>query len=269
MRLLLTTACALVCFAGALSAQSPKSNPFVRDPAAVRAGRELFLERCAVCHGQDAGGAMAANLVRSRTVVSGPDAQLFDIIYSGIPGTEMPPQADLEPNQVWRIVAYLHNLARPGLQPPVPGNSAAGRDIFRSAGCAQCHRVEGEGGFLGPALDSIGARKTSAEIRQGVLEPSAAIAEGYVSAVAVLHSGERVEGLLKNEDTFSVQLLTRGGAFRLLARKDIRELLTGAESPMPAGAAARLSPDQLQNLLAFLDRRREPFVTVERGFGNY
>jgi putative heme-binding domain-containing protein len=244
------------------------SNPLARDAAAVQAGRELFLKRCAVCHGQDATGGMAANLVRSSAVASGSDAALFRLITEGIPGTEMPPQADLDEQGVWGLVSYLQNLARPGLQPPVAGDVQAGQDVFLRSGCSGCHRVDGEGGFLGPALDSIAARKTSSDIRRDILDPNAVVREGYRSVVATTKGGARIAGLLKNEDSFSLQIMARDGAFRLLARSEIREL-EKSSSPMPSDYADKLSREQLQNLLAFLDRRRDPFITIERGFQNY
>ncbi len=248
---------------------SVRTNPFSRDAAAVQAGRGLYLERCAVCHGQDAKGSMAANLVRSRRVVRGSDSALFRLLRRGIPGTEMPPQLDLRANQVWQIVSYLHNLARPGLQPPVSGNVDAGRELFRIAGCARCHRAEGDGGFWGPALDSIATRKTSAQIRSDVLDPDSVVVEGFRAVVASTTDGRRIEGLLKNQDTFSVQILARDGSYVFLARDDIRGLEMRAVSDMPDDYRTTLSDEDLQHLLAFLDRQRDPFVPFDRGFQNY
>ena len=253
---------------GQTETSDPK-NPLTRNPDAVRAGRGLYLKRCAVCHGQDATGSMAANLVRSRTVARGSDAALFRVISEGFPGTEMPPQADLEPHRIWQLVAYLHSLARPGLQPPLPGDAEAGRKIFESAGCTGCHQVEGAGGFLGPHLDSIAARKTSDQIRNDVLDPDAVLPAGYEAVVAVTRGGDRVEGILKNEDTFSVQILTREGRFRLLDRRDIAELRKSPQSAMPRDYRRKLSDEQLQNLLAYLDRRRDPYIPIRHDFANY
>lgn len=253
----------------AQTARGKAGNPFKRNPEAVRAGRALYLERCAVCHGQNADGSMAASLLRSRTVTSGSDAALFEVIAKGFPGTQMPPQTDLEPRRIWQIAAYLHNLARPGLQPPLAGDAEAGREVFAAAGCAGCHQVAGKGGFLGPPLDSIAARKTSKRIRRDVLEPDAEIAAGYRAATAVMHGGGNVEGILKNEDTFSVQILTREGRFRLLDRNEIAALRKPAQSAMPRGYGDRLSAEQLQNLLAYLDRMRDSYIPIPRGFRNY
>ena len=92
-------------------------NPLGRDAAAVKAGDELFHERCAVCHGQQAEGAMASNLQVARSVRRGTELALFELIRSGIPGTEMLPQSDLPEERLWQLVSYLRSLAHPAESP--------------------------------------------------------------------------------------------------------------------------------------------------------
>ncbi len=212
---------------------------------------------------------MASNLVRTRRVRRGSEQSLFELIQTGIPGTEMPPQPDLPDERVWQIVSYLRSLVHPGEQPQLPGDVDAGRALFRSAGCATCHIVNGHGGFLGPSLDSIAIRKTSDQIRSDVLNPSASLAEGYETVSAQASDGRRVEGVLKNEDTFLVLILTEAGEVEALPRDRLRSLDRPARSRMPADYGTRLSAGELRALFAFLDRQRDPFTPVVRGFGVY
>lgn len=235
----------------------------------MAAGDATFHERCAVCHGQKAEGSMASNLRRARSVRRGAASDLFALIRSGIPGTDMPPQPDLSAEGIWQVVSYLHSLARPGLQPPVEGDAEAGAAVFRQAGCSSCHIVDGSGGFLGPPLDALATRKTSVQIRGDVLEPDRILAEGYETVAVETQTGQRIEGLLKNEDTFEVLILTADGEPMALRRSDLRSVTKPERSAMPSDFGARLSADQIQNLLAYLDRQRDPFVPVRRGFGNY
>lgn len=255
----------LLCLA--VTAVYAAGNPLARDSAAVAAGGARFLERCAVCHGQDAKGGQAANLVRAPIVVRGEDDALFDLIREGRPGTAMAPQSDLSDEAVWRLVSFLHSLARPGEQPPVEGDVAAGAGLFRDRGCLGCHIVDGSGGFLGPGLDSIASRMTTDEIRAAILNPSADIAEGYRRIILRTKDGRRIEGLLKNEDTVSVQALAADGSFALLRRSELESVEEPTSSIMPAPTG--LTAEQIQDLLAFLDRQRDPFVPFDRGFGNY
>ena len=82
----LATAAAAVVIASALvhsagnterAEESPDGNPLGRDPAAIQSGDALFHERCAVCHGQRAQGAMASNLKRTRAVKRGSEEALL------------------------------------------------------------------------------------------------------------------------------------------------------------------------------------------------
>ena len=250
-------------------ADPARVNPLRRDSASVEAGDRLFHERCAVCHGQRAQGAMAADLVRTRTVTRGTEAALFRLIRRGIPGTDMPPQPDLEDTRIWQIVTYLRALALPGQQPPLEGDPDAGRSVFRQAGCDSCHVVDGKGGFLGPSLDSVSIRKTSEQIRIDVLDPDATLAEGFETVIAETPDGRRIEGILKNEDSFVLVIQVSSGDFVTLHRDQLRSVTMPGRSRMPATYGTNLSAQDLGNLLAFLDRQRDPFVPVRRGFANY
>lgn len=262
---------ALALFAGETvhAAESDGGNPLGRDLAAIQAGDELFHERCAVCHGQRAQGAMASNLVRTRAVRRGSVEALFELIRTGIPGTEMPPQPDLPDERIWQIVSYLRSMALPGQQPPLPGDVEVGRSLFESAGCASCHIVNGSGGFYGPSLDSIAIQKTSDQIRKDVLEPDASLAYGYESVAVETEDGRRVEGVLKNDDTFLVLVQKADGEVEVFRRSELRAIEMPSRSRMPGDYGSRLSPEQIGDLLAFLDRQRDPFTPVVRGFGVY
>ncbi len=212
---------------------------------------------------------MASNLVRTRSVRRGSVDALFELIRNGIPGTEMPPQPDLPEERIWEVIAYLRSMALPGEQPPLEGDPEAGRGIFRTAGCVTCHIVNGSGGFLGPPLDSIAVRKASEAIRRDVLDPDAELAHGYATVVIETRDEGRFEGLLKNEDTFTVLASAPDGAIRVFQRSEVRSVTQPGRSRMPSDYGTKLSSAELRDLLAFLDRQRDPFTPVVRGFGVY
>ena len=65
---------------------------------------------------------------------------------------------------------------------------------------------------------------TTDEIRAAILNPSADVAEGYRRIILRTKDGRRVEGLLKNEDTVSVQALAADGSFALLRRSELESV---------------------------------------------
>ncbi|MBC8118997.1 MAG: PQQ-binding-like beta-propeller repeat protein, partial [Burkholderiaceae bacterium] len=84
------------------------SNPF--DSASdLQAGRDLFAERCVVCHGVNGSGGEAPALA-GRDLKNGSSAwALFRTVRTGIPGTGMQPQ-DLTFGATWQVVGYVRSL---------------------------------------------------------------------------------------------------------------------------------------------------------------
>jgi mono/diheme cytochrome c family protein len=67
------------------------------------------------------------------------------------------------------------------------GDAVRGKKIFTThpvAGCIRCHAVNGVGGPIGPALDTIATRKQEDYILQSLVDPGATIAEGFQGKVS-------------------------------------------------------------------------------------
>ena len=78
-------------------------NPFKGDAAAVSAGKLLYMENCAQCHAEDLSGDIGPELDGA----SYDEAELFELIYLGIPDGGMPPYSNLGAQKVWQMVNYL------------------------------------------------------------------------------------------------------------------------------------------------------------------
>ena len=50
-------------------------------------------------------------------------------------------------------------------------DDAAAMNLIQIQGCKGCHRLNEEGGILGPALDGVGNRLTYEQIKQKILYP--------------------------------------------------------------------------------------------------
>jgi putative heme-binding domain-containing protein len=165
----------------------------------------------------------------------------------------MPPSAAPD-NELWAIVAYLRNIS---VMPPLvsTGDVERGRELFAKE-CSSCHLVRGEGGGLGPDLTSIGATRSRVSLTTSVREPSASVALGFRTVTVVTRAGDRVEGVVKGEDAFSVQIVTANGELEAYAKSELAELARSAESLMPAYDARALSAAALEDLLAYLGTLR-------------
>jgi putative membrane-bound dehydrogenase-like protein len=67
------------------------------------------------------------------------------------------------------------------ITPLIAADATRGEQLFlkHPAACVLCHSLKGQGSSVGPPLDGIATRATSAYIRESLLEPSKAIAKGY------------------------------------------------------------------------------------------
>lgn len=227
-------------------------NPFESDDVAIRAGASLFAARCALCHGPDAKGQLGPDLTQ-RWARGETDESAFLIVRNGVPGSSMPPNSAPD-NEIWAIVAHLRSISvMPRLQST--GDASRGRAAFADD-CAGCHQVRGEGGVLGPDLTSIGAVRSRAALTAAVRDPSASVALGFRGVTVETRRGDRVEGVVKSEDAFSLQVVTVEGELRAFRKRELGELERSTESLMPVFDASRLSDAAFEDLLAYLGTLR-------------
>ncbi|HEX7360948.1 MAG TPA: c-type cytochrome [Bryobacteraceae bacterium] len=241
-------------------AQSSRTHAQVKSPlagqiAAIKAGQHRFQEGCAGCHGANAEGGRGPDLADNRTIKRMNAAKLFDTIRHGVPGTEMPPSSMPDEN-IWEVAAFIRSLNTAAFETPVEGDLGRGRAVFfGSGGCSNCHMIRGRGGFLGPDLTNIGFSSSIAQLRENILHPSNKRGGGFRSVTVVLKNDTRIEGIAKDNSNYSIQILDTHGHLHLLNKARLKEVVFAPKSPMPDTYGETLSPQDLQNLVAFLSRQ--------------
>jgi cytochrome c oxidase cbb3-type subunit 3 len=232
--------------------QNPSSDHDSK--AAPAAGRTTFNSSCAGCHGLDGTGSdKAVNISGSARVRNLSDAQLSSIISNGLPGTGMPAFRSLNARQVRAVVDYLRSLQGKAEGQTLLGDPNRGKEIFFGKGdCSACHTISGQGGFLGPDLTEHGATSSADAIRDEIVRAPRVPSIGYRTAVLTTESGERLGGLVRNEDNFSIQLQTKDGSFHFLKKTDLRSFDRQDGSLMPADYRSRLSEGELNDLASYL-----------------
>ena len=168
-------------------------SPIWADELPIERGREMFAEKCAACHGENAKGGRGSDLTTGQWRWGGSDTELKLNIRQGIPGTQMPPTAMSE-EAALDIIAFLRTLSREE-QEPVKGDPAKGREIFFGAGgCTSCHFFGGHGGRLGPDLTNIRDEKKLSELRKAVTDPSESLRPGFETIEVEFPDGRIVGG---------------------------------------------------------------------------
>ncbi|MFR9778590.1 c-type cytochrome [Micromonospora sp. MS34] len=142
--------------------------------AAGDRGVQLYLERCASCHGPQGQGAQ-----RGPSLVGvGPAAVDFQLSTGRMPAsTEVEQARRGEPvfsaDDIAALVDHVASFGGGGPQLPrvAPGNIVAGRELF-AANCAQCHGATGAGatltnGWIAPPLYDATPTQVAEAIRVG------------------------------------------------------------------------------------------------------
>ena len=126
-----------------------------KNPAALSAGRNLFVNNCAQCHGSDARGARGfPNLTDDEWLYGGKPAEIEASIKGGHTGV-MPGFGAGLPEETRNLLTdYVQHLAGREVD---PARVEQGRPLF-TTNCSACHGVNGEGNQL------LGAAKLANEI---------------------------------------------------------------------------------------------------------
>jgi len=224
-------------------------------PEDLAAGEHFYRTECAYCHGPHGEGGRGATLARPRLPHAPDDAALAAVIEYGIPETEMPGHW-LAPREVQQLVAYVRTLGRVEPQ-KIEGDPVPGERLYAGkGGCARCHTVNGRGGALGPDLTEIGARRSISYLRESLIDPEAAVPEGFLQVQLVTRGGRSITGVRVNEDTFSIQIRDLSDKLQSYFRSELAEVIKQpGKSPMPSYREI-LAANELDDLVAYLDSLR-------------
>ena len=222
----------------------------VPDAAAAKRGETLYQQNCSACHGKDARGGQAPNLVRSVLVLHDEKGEeIGQVIKNGRPQSGMPPFASLTDTQRIDISEYIHMqielAANRGLyahaDTMTSGDVAKGK-VFFAANCASCHSATGD-------LATIGKK---------IPQPAAMFARiawpsnrGPRKATVTTPDGKKVAGTLVHYDDFETTLKAVDGTSSTWPTPSIKveipDKLEGHRALLP-----KYSDDDLHNLTRYL-----------------
>src|SRR6266478_3921451 len=265
-----TLALSLMMGVSALSIPAQGKNPYAGDAQVAKLGEFEFRANCAFCHGLGAhGGGRGPDLTRTPKKHGDADAEIFNTINNGVPGTAMPPNGatqqgvGMAEEEIWQVVTYIRSVEKkPGT---ISGNAKHGRELFYgNAGCATCHIFEGKGGRLGPDLTAAGTSRSTEYLVESMRNPSRRLAQGiseamkefsveYETVDAVTKDGTNYKGTLLNEDSFTIQFVDMRETVHSLDKASLKSWKKSRQSLMPVYDEKALPEKDLQDLLAFLE----------------
>lgn len=158
-----------------------------------------------------------------------------------------------------RLTAYELRLAkddtlaayRPALN---GGNEGNGRKIFvenQQIACFRCHKINGEGGDVGPDLTGVGMKKGRDYVLESIVQPNKQVAAGFENVLLEMNNGASYAGLVKSETDSDLVLNSPEDGVMTLKKADIKSRQRGL-SAMPEELATYLSKRELRDLIEFL-----------------
>jgi putative heme-binding domain-containing protein len=266
----LASVAAFVFFFAAPQLFAQDKNPFAGDAKVAKLGESQFRANCAFCHGLGArGGGRGPDLTRAQKRHGNADADLFRTINEGVPGTAMPQNGATQQGvgmteaEIWQLITYIRSVQVKSSAQPL-GDAAHGKALFfGEAVCYTCHMVEGKGGRLGPDLTTTGSARSTDYLIDSVRNPSRRLAQGLSEAMKEFSQeyetvnvetadGQKISGVILNEDHFTVQMLDLREQLHLFEKDKLRAFEKSRKSLMPAYDKNMLSDKDLQDILAFL-----------------
>jgi putative heme-binding domain-containing protein len=141
------------------------------------------------------------------------------------------------------------------------GDVASGAKIFFGKGiCSSCHAVAGKGAIFGPDLTNIGQIRSGHDILEAILYPSASFAREYETS-RIITKTATYTGVLKEQLPDAILIATGPGLQVRIPRSEITGIEPLDISLMPPGLDKMLSPQELSDLMAYLN-------TLPDGLGN-
>jgi putative heme-binding domain-containing protein len=131
-----------------------------------------------------------------------------------------------------------------------------GKKLFEEASCAGCHKVQGQGGEIGPELTDLYTRWKGdrVSVLREVLDPSHKVDAKYAMQRVLTFDGRTITGILVSEDDDNVKLVASAEAKEpiVIAQDDIDAMVPSAVSMMPKALLDQYTQDEIFEILSYL-----------------
>lgn len=226
------------------------------DPAAAAKGAPLYKQNCGGCHGENARGGQAPNLVRSIAVLHDEkDEEIGPVIKNGRPQAGMPAFPGLSQDDIHNIAQFLklqvelaanrglYSQTYGSVRNQVTGDARKGEEFFNGAGgCKNCHSATGD-------LAKVATKYSQAAQMQAKFLWPASPSPSKV--VVITASGEKIAGTVRRMDDFGISINDSAGEYHYwpLAQVQVQleDKMKGHRELLP-----KYTDSDIHNLTAYL-----------------
>ncbi len=134
-------------------------------------------------------------------------------------------------------------------KPAKPVNLSRGRALYQRT-CAQCHKLYGEGGEIGP--DITGSNRNNLDyLLTNMLDPNAEIPNDYRTTILRTRDNRILVGVVRRSEGQSVTMATPAEVVTV-AKSDVASIEQQNFSMMPEGLVLAFKQDELRDLIDYL-----------------
>jgi putative membrane-bound dehydrogenase-like protein len=121
--------------------------------------------------------------------------------------------------------------------------------------CSSCHKLDNAGTAIGPDI-SDARDQTFDKLLVSILDPNRVIDANYFRYVCQMTDGTIVDGLMEESSEDNVVLRLQNGNRVSIAREEIQDLKATGVSLMPVGFEAQLTPESMNDVIAYIKNWR-------------
>lgn len=153
------------------------------------------------------------------------------------------------------------DMVKRNLEALAGGDAERGREIVLNNAavyCTRCHKLDGQGGDVGPVLNGIAAMKDRLDLLESIVNPNAKIAMGYQSIIIDTLDGQQVSGIVKSQTAKEITLITPENKLITIPTEDVDGKPKPDKSAMPEDLYKKISKRELRDVVEFLATLKEP-----------
>jgi len=153
----------------------------------------------------------------------------------------------------WKMAQFEGDQLHQGLR---GRTSSIGARLFKEATCLSCHKMNGEGGAVGPELTDVLKRFQGDHrlVLREILEPGYRIDPKYAVKTILDLDGNVTSGIVVAEDKTSISLLVNPEVPTptVISKDNIDEIIPSTTSMMPKSLLDKFTRDEILEILSYI-----------------
>ncbi len=131
-----------------------------------------------------------------------------------------------------------------------------GKTVFTRE-CSACHKIGDTGHVVGPDLTSSSSRDSETLLTH-ILDPGRDVLPNFIQYQIEDRDGRTFSGLIASQSATSITLKKEAGQTETILRSRIEQMTSSGSSLMPEGFELKIRPQEMADLIAFLQASRVP-----------